>query len=197
MAYDSAAMRQRFLDAAFDEFVQHGLAGARVDRIAAKAGASKQAIYSYFGSKEGLFDAVLTQRHHQMIEAVPLTPDDLPGYAGAIYDYLTEHPEYARLTMWRRLEREDASEADVEAYRSKLGQLEHAVGVDTTKWGVIDVILLVLAAANAWESMAPGIRNLDPDATGPADRRARERRALTTAVAAAAAALTAPASIDS
>ena len=189
MAYDSAAMRQRFLDAAFGEFVQHGLAGARVDRIATKAGASKQAIYSYFGSKEGLFDAVLTQRHHQMIEAVPLTPDDLPGYAGAIYDYLTAHPEYARLTMWRRLERDDASAADIEAYQSKLDQLEQSIGVDTAKWGAIDVILLVLASANAWESMAPGIRNLDPDATDPADRHARQRRALIAAVTGALAAL--------
>ncbi|HEY0248774.1 MAG TPA: TetR family transcriptional regulator [Gryllotalpicola sp.] len=189
MAYDSAATRQRFLDAAFDEFVGHGLAGARVDRIAAKAGASKQAIYSYFGSKEGLFDAVLTQRHHQMIEAVPLTPDDLPAYAGAIYDYLTAHPGYARLTMWRRLEREDASAADIEAYQSKLDQLTETIGVDISKWGAIDVILLVLASANAWESMAPGIRNLDPDAKNQADRRARERRALIAGVTAMVAAL--------
>jgi len=185
VAYDSAATRQRFLDAAFDEFVEHGLAGARVDRIAAKAGASKQAIYSYFGSKEGLFDAVLTQRHHQMIEAVPLTPDDLPAYAGAIYDYLTAHPEYARLTMWRRLERDDASADDIAAYQSKLDQLARTIGVDTAKWGVIDVVLLVLASASAWESMAPGIRDLDPDATSPADRRARQRRALIAAVSGA------------
>ncbi|MBM9506150.1 TetR/AcrR family transcriptional regulator [Actinacidiphila acididurans] len=189
MAYDSAAMRRRFLDAAFEEFVQYGLAGARVDRIAAKAGASKQAIYSYFGSKEGLFDAVLTQRHLEMIEAVPLTPEDLPSYAGAIYDYLTAHPGYARLTMWRRLERQDASAADIEAYRTKLGQLQEVIAVDTSKWGVIDVILLVLASANAWESVAPAIRGLDPDAKDDADRRVRERRALVASVAASVAAL--------
>lgn len=189
MAYDSEATRQRFLDAAFDEFVQYGLAGARVDRIAAKAGAAKQAIYSYFGSKEGLFDAVLIQRHLQMVDAVPLTPTDLPAYAGAIYDYLTANPGYARLTMWRRLEREDASAADIEAYQSKLDQLDEAIGVDTSKWGAIDVILLVLGAANAWESMAPGIRNLDPDAKDQADRRLRQRRALIASVTASVAAL--------
>lgn len=191
MAYDSEATRQRFLDAAFDEFVQHGLAGARVDRIAAKAGSAKQAIYSYFGSKDGLFEAVLNQRHQQMIDAVPLTPEDLPGYAGAIFDYLAANPGYARLTMWRRLERDDATAADIESYRSKLDQLQQKIGVDTTRWGAIDVILLVLAAANAWESMSPGIRNLDPDATSPADRQARQRRALVASVTASVAALSA------
>ncbi len=113
------------------------------------------------------------------------SPEDLPAYAGAVDDYLAANPGYARLTMWRRLEREDASPDDVEAYQSKLDQLEDVVGVDTARWGAIDVILLVLAAANAWESTAPAIRDLDPDAKDPADRRARERRALVTAVTAA------------
>ena len=55
MAYDSAATRARLLDAAHSEFAERGLAGARVDRIAAAAQANKQAIYAYFGSKEQLF----------------------------------------------------------------------------------------------------------------------------------------------
>lgn len=51
MAYDSAATRARLLDAAHAEFAERGLAGARVDRIAAAAQANKQAIYAYFGSR--------------------------------------------------------------------------------------------------------------------------------------------------
>ncbi len=184
VGYDSAATRRRLLDAAFVEFVQYGLAGARVDHIAANAGAAKQAIYSYFGSKDGLFDAVLTQRHQQMIDVVPFTPHDLPGYAGVVYDYLAVNPGYGRLIMWRRLEREDASDADVASYRAKVDQLHDVLGIDTTRWGVIDLILLVLAAANAWDSTAPAIRNLDPDAMDTADRRARERHALVASVTA-------------
>lgn len=191
MAYDAERTKARFLDAAFDEFVEHGLAGARVDRIAAKAGASKQAIYAHFGSKEGLFDAVLIQRHADLLSTVPLTPDDLPGYAGAMYDYLTAHPEYSRLTMWKRLERADATPAEVASYRAKLAQLDRALHLDAAKWAPIDVLLLVLAAANAWETTAPSIRALDPNATDAADRRQRERRALLAAIAAAIGALTA------
>jgi len=77
MPYDSAATRARLLDAAYREFSDQGLAGARVDRIAAAARANKQAIYAYFGSKEDLFDAVLTHRLGELADAVPLTPDDL------------------------------------------------------------------------------------------------------------------------
>ncbi|MFZ1908100.1 MAG: helix-turn-helix domain-containing protein, partial [Burkholderiales bacterium] len=48
---DSERMRQRILEAATADFARHGLAGARVDRIAARAGANKRMLYYYFGSK--------------------------------------------------------------------------------------------------------------------------------------------------
>jgi AcrR family transcriptional regulator len=82
MAYDSAATRAPLLDAAYAEFSERGLAGARVERIAAVAWANKQAIYAYFGSKAGLFDAVIAARLGLLSDTVPFTPDDLPGYAG-------------------------------------------------------------------------------------------------------------------
>ncbi|MSP89251.1 MAG: TetR/AcrR family transcriptional regulator [Alphaproteobacteria bacterium] len=46
--------REIILSAAQDEFVEHGLNGARVDRIPVAIGASKNLIYHYFGSKDGL-----------------------------------------------------------------------------------------------------------------------------------------------
>jgi TetR/AcrR family transcriptional regulator len=51
--------RQLILLAASQEFGRHGFAGARVDRIARSAGVNKQLIFYYFGSKAGLFDAIL------------------------------------------------------------------------------------------------------------------------------------------
>ena len=55
---DAAATRRRLIDAARAEFAQYGIAGSRVDRIAANAGANKAQIYNYFGSKDQLFAAV-------------------------------------------------------------------------------------------------------------------------------------------
>ena len=45
-------MRLRILEAAKQEFSTHGLAGARVDRIAAKAGANKRMLYYHVGNKD-------------------------------------------------------------------------------------------------------------------------------------------------
>lgn len=47
--------RENILQAAITEFVQQGLAGARVDAIAERTATSKRMIYYYFGSKEQLY----------------------------------------------------------------------------------------------------------------------------------------------
>jgi len=56
---DPEGMRLRILEAAKQEFATHGLAGARVDRIAAKAGANKRMLYYHVGNKEELYLTVL------------------------------------------------------------------------------------------------------------------------------------------
>jgi TetR/AcrR family transcriptional repressor of mexJK operon len=53
---------RRILEAARNHFYAHGLERASVDAIAAEAGVSKMTIYSNFGSKEGLFEAVVQDR---------------------------------------------------------------------------------------------------------------------------------------
>src|SRR6202046_543544 len=56
---DPAATRNKLLTAARREFASSGLAGARVDEIAARAGVNKQLVYHYFGDKDALYLAVL------------------------------------------------------------------------------------------------------------------------------------------
>ena len=51
--------REKLLLAATAEFAAHGAAGARIDRIAERAGVNKRMIYAYFGSKERLLETVL------------------------------------------------------------------------------------------------------------------------------------------
>jgi AcrR family transcriptional regulator len=62
--------RESLLSSATEAFAEKGFSGARVDEIAAKADANKAMIYYHFGSKEGLYKAVLL-RHlggiHQKI----------------------------------------------------------------------------------------------------------------------------------
>jgi AcrR family transcriptional regulator len=96
---------QRILEAATSEFAERGLAGARVDRIAERAGANKQRIYAYFGSKEELFDRVVEARIGDLLDAVPFDATDLPGYATRLYAFNRAHPELVRLMEWHNLER--------------------------------------------------------------------------------------------
>ena len=53
--------REDILQAAITEFVQQGLAGARVDAIAERTATSKRMIYYYFSSKEQLYVEVLVK----------------------------------------------------------------------------------------------------------------------------------------
>ena len=94
---DAAASRERLLTAAAAEFVAHGVAGARVDRIAAAAGANQRLIYDYFGDKDALFDAVLDRFTEEAVGAVPIDADDLPAYAGRLFDYHCDNPDLLRL----------------------------------------------------------------------------------------------------
>lgn len=97
--------RRRILDAATEEFARHGIAGARVDRIAQRSGMSKPMIYTYFGSKDGLFDSVFDAHVVANSDRVPFTARDLPGYAERLYDDYLADPALLRLVMWKRLER--------------------------------------------------------------------------------------------
>lgn len=47
------------LDAAFEEFVQHGYAATRLEDVAARAGVTKGTIYFYFDTKERVFDEMI------------------------------------------------------------------------------------------------------------------------------------------
>jgi AcrR family transcriptional regulator len=157
MAYDSAATRARLLAAAYDEFVEFGLAGARVERIATAASANKQAIYAYFGAKDALFDAVLQHRLQILADLVPFTADDLIGYFGALFDQLVADPGLLRLTQWKALERPAATASERAAHLSKAEALaaRHEVSMEDG----IDFMMIALATISAWNSTAAAIRS--------------------------------------
>ncbi len=105
MPRDATATRRRILDAAIREFADHGLAGARVDRIADASAANKAMIYRYFGNKEELFDAVFDEIVVQTMNDVPVDGDDLPEYAARLFDRHRERIEPLRVGQWDWLER--------------------------------------------------------------------------------------------
>lgn len=60
--------KQQILRAARDEFCDRGFDGARVDAIADRAGANKRLLYHYFGNKEALYGAVLSDAYREIRE---------------------------------------------------------------------------------------------------------------------------------
>jgi AcrR family transcriptional regulator len=110
MSRDAEATRRRLLEAAREEFAAYGIAGGRVDRIAAAARSNKAQIYHYFGSKDGLFDAVFEAMCRETVDAVPIDPENLPEYAGRLFDFYRRHPWIQRIATWHRLERAGTAE---------------------------------------------------------------------------------------
>jgi AcrR family transcriptional regulator len=99
----SEGTRARLLATARAEFAEHGMSGARVDRIAQRAGVNKERIYSYFGSKENLFTEVITGALTEHAVRVGLPLGDPGEYAGRVYDFHRHNPELTRLMMWEAL----------------------------------------------------------------------------------------------
>src|SRR2546423_11301708 len=99
--------RARILEAATEEFAARGIGGARVSRIAEVAGCNKAMLYAYFGNKDDLFDAVFSASLDKYLDEVGFDVDDLPAYAGKVFDYFEAHPDRLRLSVWYRLERPD------------------------------------------------------------------------------------------
>lgn len=129
MKRDAHATRQRILTEATAEFAQHGIAGARVDRIAASAGCNKAMLYAYFESKDRLFDAVFDAVVVRNVSDVPIDAEDLPEYAARLSEQYERYPEVARLATWDRLERKGAglrSAAIVEANAHKIREVAKA-----------------------------------------------------------------------
>jgi TetR/AcrR family transcriptional regulator len=76
---DAALTRQSLLETATRHFAEQGLEGARIDEIAADAGANKRMIYVYFGSKEDLYAAVLQSLFERVFTALSVpSPGDPP-----------------------------------------------------------------------------------------------------------------------
>jgi TetR/AcrR family transcriptional regulator len=101
---DPELSKALILSAARDEFVEHGLNGARVDRIARRTGSGKNLIYHYFGSKEQLYLTVLEEiyremRAHQDDEAVRHLPplDGMRLLVANTFDYFVRTPALTRL----------------------------------------------------------------------------------------------------
>jgi AcrR family transcriptional regulator len=152
------ATRDRILAAAKDEFTEYGFAGARLNRIASTARASKERLYSYFASKDQLFDAVVAQWIESAPYRVPLSADDVPGYVEGLFDNFVADPRGARLQRWIELEaRKGLSDDHLlrRLFRAKLAEVRRGqqAGLIDPTWHPMDLVTLLTEIV---QSMAAG-----------------------------------------
>lgn len=109
---DPERTQANILEVAAVEFGEKGLAGARIDEIAAATQTSKRMIYYYFGSKEGLYLAVLEESYRKVreIEAELHLQDLEPEQAlrrlvAFTFDHHLHHENYIRLVMSENINR--------------------------------------------------------------------------------------------
>lgn len=178
-ARNAAATRARILDAASEEFSAYGLAGARIDRIAEAAAANKRSIYMYFDNKEKLFDAALHHVLNQMIKDVPLTEDDLPGYAARLFDYHLVHPQGFRMNTWRQLERPAAGPDAGDMYSNKIAALADAPANRAIR--PADLLVLINGLAYSWLLSPRDLLRADGSDPDSAERLAQHRAAIVNA----------------
>jgi len=98
---DPVATRSKLLTAARREFARSGLAGARVDEIAHRAGVNKQLVYHYFGDKDALYLAVLEwvydeiRTQERKLNLAGLPPQQaIKKLIESSFDHLARHPDF-------------------------------------------------------------------------------------------------------
>lgn len=165
-----AELRGQILAAARAEFAAYGLAGARIDRIARAAEASKERLYAHFGDKETLFRDVAAVDGAEFFRAVTLRPDAVPEFVGDLFDLAHSHPEHLRMMTWARLEGmtfDVPPGADHDAPAQAVAAIETAQKsgyVDPT-WDPEELLVLLFGIGLAWAHWPdPGGTTGDPAA---------------------------------
>jgi AcrR family transcriptional regulator len=175
---DKEASKARLLEAATAEFAGHGIAGARVDRIAENARVNKSQLYAYYGNKERLFDTVFELHLDDIANRVPMDGRDLPGYVVRLYDFYLDRPMVVRLATWARLERMPTGWLGNAALASAMvASIEEAQndGALTVRFSAEEIYQLAIGISMTW---SPASVTTAAARIEPAEVHARRRKVL-------------------
>ncbi len=118
-----AQTREKLLYAAADEFAQHGLIGANINRISLGAGLAKGTVYNYFDSKEELFYAVVEEACRLAVSEAKEDPqgstrERLLALIASDIAWFERHPAFARVFLRESLDPDPEAHARVMAAAS-------------------------------------------------------------------------------
>jgi TetR/AcrR family transcriptional regulator len=128
--------REKILEEGTVVFAERGPDATTVELLARKAGVNRRMLYHYFGSKEGLYQAVIRRAYEELSSAeVELAHMLLPAeellekMIRAYYGFLAGHPEVVRLLTWENLRR---------------GRAARELGLSTLKAPIIQALSIAL-----------------------------------------------------
>jgi len=190
-------LRDEVLVAARTEFAQHGLAGARIDRIAKSAHASKERLYAHFGNKETLFREVVAADVAEFFDALTPRPDAVAEWVGNLYDLMCARPEHLRMMTWAHLEGFILDEPHAEASGGTGNEpdgeaipVQAIAAIETAQadghvdraWQPLDLLVMLFGIGLAWAHW-PDPHAVTDDPTLVAHRRAVVVEAATRVIA--------------
>lgn len=175
MAWDTERTRRLLLDAGAREFASHGLAGGRIDRISRAAGVNRERIYSYFGSKLGLFEAVLSDRLDSALDGVGVTGGGVEAigrFAGEYFDAVVKDATLARLVAWEGLERRDVVDIEDRSARANrvIDEMQEALR-GAARVEVEELFLTIVSLSYCWLVIPNLARVVGGDPIDPLRRR--------------------------
>ncbi|GAC1045834.1 TetR/AcrR family transcriptional regulator [Rhizobium sp. No.120] len=149
---DPDATKENILKIATEEFVAAGFSGARVDEIAERTKTSKRMIYYYFGSKEGLYLAVLEQAYTKIrtleseldLENMPPV-QAMAHLIASTFDHDDQNPDFVRLVSIENIHRAE--------------HMKRSVILSQMNIAIIDIISDILKRGYADGSF---LRRVDP-----------------------------------
>jgi AcrR family transcriptional regulator len=113
--------RERVLDAGLALFADRGYHATSIAEIGERAGIAKSVLYHYFGSKAGLYEAILEAETQEAVRRVAgALPEDpsaprLQAGVDALLSFLAERP-----AAWRLLLRDPPADPDLIAVHARL-----------------------------------------------------------------------------
>lgn len=174
---DARASRKALLDAAREMVAEAGWDSLTVVGVAQRAGLNRSTAYQHFSTRDDLVNAVggefARELQRTLAEARPVGES-----IDFFVHYFREHPEIARIWLFRLLTGQDA--ASLEGWGDYVGGLERLAKSDRSQPGIDAEMLGVIGMTSAlvWSLMAPQRNRSEKGARAETERFARELKRL-------------------
>ncbi len=174
---DAKESRATLLQAARELVAERGMEALTVVAVAQRAGLNRSTAYQHFRSREDLIDAVRTEFGRE-VRRIFSEPRQVGEQIDFFVHYFRDHPDIARMWMFRMLSDHDETAARgwgdyVKALERLAASARSQDGIDAEMLGVIG-----MTSALVWSLMARNRSETEEEARAQSERFARELKRL-------------------